>query len=54
MFKNGLEIILKSRDWNDLCTNLESLGSSPAYKKLKGDTFEQITKCSKYSHYGCD
>ena len=44
MFKNALEIILKSRDWNDLCTNLESLGSSPEYKKLKGDTFEQITK----------
>ena len=44
MFNAAQNIILKSKDWNEFVSELEHLGATPEFKKLKGDTFEQLTK----------
>ena len=41
---DALKIILKNKNWGDFVAELENLGSSPEYKKLKGDAFELLTK----------
>ena len=44
MFSDADKIILQSKDWNGFVSELEKLGSAPEHKKLKGDSFEQLTK----------
>ena len=39
------KIILKSANWAEFVSELEKLGSAPEFKKLKGEAFEQLTKC---------
>lgn len=39
------EIILKSANWTEFVSELEKLGSAPEFRKLKGEAFEQLTKC---------
>ena len=39
------KIILKSANWTEFELELEKLGSAPKFKKLKGEAFEQLTKC---------
>lgn len=42
--KDPFEIILKSKSWKSFLQNLDELGDSPEYKKIKGNAFEYLTK----------
>ena len=39
------DVLLESTSWTDLVSKLDSFGTNPEYKTLKGAVFERLTEC---------